>query len=594
MSLTEPVLVALRAIEAGATASGLETDRLDFKTVGRSLDDALGDLAEAAACFANAQGGQIVVGVADRTRGPAGFVGTTLDVTRTQRRLYELTTPSLIVTVAEERWGEARLVVVTAPRSPDVHQVKGKATERVGASCEQMSATRIASVVAERRGDDWSASESGVRIEAVSARAIEDARTLLREAPDPERPRWAGLSVADLLRRLGLVTKSGSLTNAGALLFAADDARPLVSYAHRRTRSGELTINQVLPGPGLTAMLRCFELINTRLDRTPINLPNGQQLFIADLPDLALREAVVNAFMHRDYQSTGIVQIEHSPTRLSVTSPGAFVLGVTPENILTVSSRSRNTALSDAIRQLGLAETAGVGVDRMYAEMARVGHQPPSFESDNFRVSVTLNGGAPNASVTRFVTTLPPERRSDPDTLLVMLALLGRRTVTAEQLATTLQKDSAEVEIVLQHLVAPPVELIERTRESANLKAGVYRLRDRAIAALGTAVTYRRRLGDDTDRKIIDVVRELGQVNSKVVRTMLDVDTPTASRILADLVERRLLTKTSTAERGPSVTYGPGSEFRAGRPDKAANPRRGNRESSHEGASPGSDARRRD
>jgi ATP-dependent DNA helicase RecG len=582
VSAPELLQSVLRAIQDGAKPANLESDRLDFKAAGRSDEDTLVVLAEASACFANAQGGRVVVGISDRTPGPEAFLGTTLDVTRTQRRIYELTDPALIVTVDEIDWEGSRLLVITVPRSPEVHQVKGKASERVGTACEPMTTARIAAVVAERRGDDWSADDSRISADKVSARAQDDARRLLSEAPDAERQRWSSLSSSDLLRRLGLLTDRSTLTNAGALLFAPDEDRALASYTHRRTRSGELTINQFLPAPGLTTILRCFELIDSRMDRTPINLPNGQQLFIADLPDLAVREAIVNAFMHRDYQTAGPVQIEHSATRLAVTSPGGFVLGVTPRNILTVTSRSRNPSLSNAIRHLGLAETAGVGVDRMYAEMARVGHEPPSFESDNFRVTVTLNGGAPNTAVTHFVATLPPARRSDPDTLLVMLALLAKRTVTAERMASTLQKEPAEVEVILQHLAGPEIGFIERTRESANLRVGVYRLRDHAIAELGTAVTYRRRVGDDIDRKVIEIVREAGQINGRIVRTLLDVDTSTASRILADLVERKLLVKTSDAQRGPSVTYGRGPQFPAKRARKSSRKSSITRESSDE------------
>ena len=119
-------------------------------------------------------------------------------------------------------------------------------------------------------------------------------------------------------------------------------------------------------------------------------------MFVADLPDLAVREAVVNAVMHRDYQAGGPVQVEHSDTRLGVTSPGDFVLGVTPLNILTTSSRARNPALANAVRALGLAEAAGVGVDRMYAAMTAVGHRPPVFDTDGVYVTATLFGGAPN------------------------------------------------------------------------------------------------------------------------------------------------------------------------------------------------------
>lgn len=214
MSAPESLQSLLWAIQDGASATTLESERLDFKTVGRSDEDALADLAEASSCFANAQGGHIVVGVADRASGPEAFVGTTLDTARTQRRIYELTTPALIITVDAFDWAGSRLLALTIPGSPEVHQVRGKATERVGTSCEPMTAARIAAVVAERRGDDWSADDSHINADKVSARALDEARRLLSEAPDAERQRWSSLSSSDIFRRMGLLADTGSSTRS--------------------------------------------------------------------------------------------------------------------------------------------------------------------------------------------------------------------------------------------------------------------------------------------------------------------------------------------------------------------------------------------
>ena len=60
---------------------------------------------------------------------------------------------------------------------------------------------------------------------------------------------------------------------------------------------------------------------------------------------------------------------------------------------------------------------------------------------------------------------------------------------------------------------------------------------------------------------------------SYMVKLMLDLDTPATPRVLADLVEREILVKTSKSQRGPGVTYGPGPRFaqqRSGRPRKAS------------------------
>lgn len=564
MSLTPEARAALDAVANGVTARTLESATLDFKTVGRSRDDAFVGLAEASACFANGGGGQIVVGVPDGATRARDLQDVELDVVRTQRRIYELTEPSLVVTVEQQHALGRRLVVITVPRSPDVHQVRGRALERIGTSCEPMTSQRIAVVVADRRGDDWSALDSGRPIDEVSQPALDAVRSLLRESAESERQSWARLPPRQLLSRLSLVAPSRNLTNAGAALLA--EAGPgSIDYVHRRSRSGELTVNERLGEAGLLGLSRCLDLIDLRRDRTPINLPRGQQILVADLPEGAVREALVNAVAHRDYGRPATIQVEHTPARLRVVSPGGFVLGVTADNVLTVNSRPRNPDLASALRKIGLAETAGVGVDRMYLDMAQLGHQPPTFDATPDSVTVTLRGGAPNAAFARFLVTLSTDLRQDPDVVLVLLRLLAKRSVAAEAMTAVLQKDTEEVEDTLRRMSAPPIELLERTRESARSRMGVYRLRGHIIAALGPAVTYRTRVGDESDRRITEVVRETGQVNGRLVRTLLDVDTPTASRILADLVDRGVLVKTSEAQRGPGVTYGPGPRFPATR-----------------------------
>lgn len=250
---------AIMAVLSGALAREVESDRLDFKTVGRSREDSLVDLAEAAACLANSRGGHIIVGIKDSAGGPEAFVGCDLDNVRTQRRIYELTNPGLIVTVTTEIVAGASLSVIAVPRSPDVHQVKGRATERVGTSCEPMSSARIAAVLADRRADDWSDADSDVTPAQIAARAEEDVRARLMSATDPERQARAGLSLVDIIRRLGLLSPAGTLTHAGEVLLVGR-AGSEIHYTHRRTRSGQLTTNERLQGldPG-TGVDRCRE-----------------------------------------------------------------------------------------------------------------------------------------------------------------------------------------------------------------------------------------------------------------------------------------------------------------------------------------------
>lgn len=550
---------ALDDVANGAPARTLESEVLDFKTVGRSVGDALTDLAEAAACFANGRGGTIVVGVKDRPGGPEAFAGTSLDVTSTRRAIFERTDPHLTVDVETAVHSEKNLLIVRVPEGATVHAVQSKHTERIGTSCMPMHSGRIARVMADRSGDDWSDGDSELGIDAVDPFALATARKFLEGAVDPTRQSWARLRDAELLRVIGAVTTRGTLNRAGALLLTtADGLRENVTYSHRQTPTGSLTASESFTTPALNTLDRVFDLISARVNTTSVDIGRGRQLQVEDLPATAVREAVVNALMHRDHRTGGRIVIEHAATRIAVTSPGSFLTGIDGSNVLTAASRTRNPRLAEAIRKLGLAETAGTGVDRMYASMTRLGHQPPAFDADDATVRVTLVGGSPNEYLTRFVAALPSEEAEDADAMLILLTLLGTRTINATELAGPLQKSVIEVQSVLDRLAAPPREIVEPTRESIRRTHPSYRLREGPLAALGPAVSYRRRTTDSSDRKVLALLRESGQINSRMVKLVLDTDTSQTSRILADLVDRGLLVKNSKAARGPGVTYAPG------------------------------------
>lgn len=547
------------------TADGVESLEIEFKTDGRSRNDDLANLADAASCLANAAGGVIVVGVDDKLTGIPAFVGTALDPERTRLRIYELTNPPLLVEAESRMSPSMAVLVLKIPSSTQVHSANGKIpAERIDKHCMPMSSDRIAAVTALKTGRDWSVQPSDVSASDVDPVAMQIAREMLARSNDVNKRRLAGAtSDIDILRAVGVVLEDQTLTNGGALLFSrAYERVALVAYTHRRTPAGQLTANEQLSGPLVVAIQRTFDLIDARLETTPVSIGKGQQLHIADLPEAAVREAVVNGLMHREYFSTERTSVEHTVTQLRVTSPGGFVPGVNVDNVLTTSSRTRNANLASAMRMLGLAETAGSGVDRMYAEMARVGHEPPRYVADPTKVEVTLLGGAPNTSLARYVATLPPDEAADADTMLILLTLLTRKTVSAEELTPLLQKPSIEeAQSVLSRLSGDAIQLLEPTRETARRAKPKYRLREDALAALGTAVTYRRRTTDQLDRKVIELVNETGTINGRMVRILLDLDTVGASRLLADLVERDILVKTSEATRGPSVTYGRGASF---------------------------------
>lgn len=85
-----------------------------------------------------------------------------------------------------------------------------------------------------------------------------------------------------------------------------------------------------------------------------------------ELPKEALREAIINAMIHRDYLYSSNIQIHISPERVEIVNPGKLLF---PEEDLGKRSAHRNPLLTDMVHRLGLVEKAGSGIKRMRKSM---------------------------------------------------------------------------------------------------------------------------------------------------------------------------------------------------------------------------------
>lgn len=547
-------------VHAGTSPAALETEEIDFKRQPTSKTDAIRTLVDAAVCFANANGGTIVMGLADKPGGSAAFLGCDLDAGTVQRRVHELTEPPLMVAARTEEHFGVSVLVVDVLRSFEVHADKqGRATRRIDTSCVPVLPQEHQRMREERLGVDWSAQRSERTTADIVPHALASAREALGRLTD-HRQSLADLSAEDLLRALGVVDADDRLLRAGEVLLCAAPS-PMLVYQHRATPGGEATAVERVSQPLILAFEQLMELVWARRNVTPLTLSTGQQIEISDFPEAAVREALSNALLHRDYRLPQPVQVEHSPSAFVVMSPGPLVGSVTEQNILTHASTPRNPTLARAARTLGLAEETGRGVDRMFREMIRVGHDLPLIVGGIDFVRVVLSGGAPRAAIVRYVTQLPREEREDTDTMLVLFELCQRRTVSADSIAPVLQKATPETEMILRRLAQEHPGMLEPTRASRRLHAPQYRLRADTLKALGTAVRYQRRTVDETDRKVLAHLREYGTITNRTLQNLFDIDVWRARDILADLQQRELIVRVSEARRGPRVIYGPGSRF---------------------------------
>jgi ATP-dependent DNA helicase RecG len=556
----------LGRIAAPHPASALESQTLDFKEPRRDMKSTLNLLADAAVCFVNADGGAIVLGINDKaTSRRDALVGVppayTIDVVR--RGIFDRTRPSLTVLVSEVEEQGVRLLVIEVPAGVSPHSnAAGLATRRLGTECRPFTPDQQREVQMARGQLDWSAQSSGVSIADLDAGEIER----LRRSVGAE---LADLRTKPLLEALRLIADDGTATLAAILLLGRDETIRVAvpnygySYQYRPSQGSEAVTRFRQMRPILAGVEALLDAVTRRIELRPLNLAGGVQLQLVDYPVEAIRELIVNAFLHRSYDVGGTVDIEHTPDRLAVVSPGGLVSGVTPTNILTVPSTPRHRLLAETISRTRIAERTGQGVDRAYREMLRVGKEPPLFEDTGMSTRALLPGGIGNDSFVRFVADLSHELAGDVDVLLTLSYLRSRSTVDATRLAQLIQRNPVEAQDVLDRLASDAAAVLEPTRGTMRRRFPSYRLRHEPLATLARAVGYRRRTGDETDEKVVEHIREYGFVTNKTLQRMFDVNVYAARNLLSDLQSRGIIRKIGTARGGPGVKYEAGPNARS-------------------------------
>ncbi len=132
----------------------------------------------------------------------------------------------------------------------------------------------------------------------------------------------------------------------------------------------------------LLSILRELDLqIKTNNQASLQRVSTLQEKLIFDYPEVAIRELLVNAILHRDYQSFTPIRFYWFSDRIEIQSPGGLYGEVTSESMLTRNSY-RNPVIAEAMKALGYVNRFGYGIQRAQAELERNGHPPAEFSID--------------------------------------------------------------------------------------------------------------------------------------------------------------------------------------------------------------------
>ncbi len=373
------------------------------KKTKRSTRSISKDISEALVAFANADGGELLVGVEDD-----GIVSGISNFTEEEIQLLKgapLThvhpdTPLQSVLVREALIGDAKVLYFRVPKgtrfihlTADGRCLKRNDPETIPVAAEQIQFNRRE--VASREYDR----------EFIDGASVADLdHDLLRAVADQISP---GISLDKCLQYLNLAEYDGisglRLRRAALLLFAKHPDR-----WHPRVQIRILKVTGTALGTGAAYNIATDNTVRTNILRLIDETWESLRPYLVATrfqedarfrttyiyPELACREALVNAIAHRDYSEEGRgIEIYIFDDRIEIKNPGGLLSSISIEDIkaLTGVHQSRNSYVARTLREVGLMRELGEGMRRIFEVMRSGELAPPDITNDASTFILTLH-----------------------------------------------------------------------------------------------------------------------------------------------------------------------------------------------------------
>jgi ATP-dependent DNA helicase RecG len=202
-----------------------------------------------------------------------------------------------------------------------------------------------------------------------------------------------------------LATQLGSLrfydlgrqcpTNAGILLFGKNPLQWLpgayVQFLRLEGNSltGDVLVEKSLSGDLLTVLRELESLVDLHIESRPVPVSALRERQAVNYPRVALRELLMNAVLHRSYESNTPIRFYWFSDRVEIQSPGGLYGEASPENFPNQNSY-RNPVLAEAMKALGFVNRFGRGVLHAQEALVQNGSSPAEFQFDANYVLATI------------------------------------------------------------------------------------------------------------------------------------------------------------------------------------------------------------
>ena len=396
----------------------------EFKNLKNSFcGDEKNDVISYVSAIANMDGGDLVIGVHDKTLEIVGTDTYNYDkqkaILRLTERCVNLSTEDLYIDEFITDDTNRKVWVIHIPKHLPKRPVfaHNKAWKRIEDSLVEMTTERMSTILDEPifSETDWSAQiVSDATIDDLDEVAIAKARMMFKKVhsriPEAEVNAW---TVETFLSKCGIM-KNGGITRAAIILLgkyeSAFKLRPAVVQVTwtRRDEKQDVVDYEHFTVPFI---LTVDEILSKIENLTMREMPGGT-LFpdtMKQYDDYTIREALHNCIAHQDYTMQQRINFVENPTYLYYSNAGSFIPG-TLENALTNEEPQayfRNECLCRAMVDFNMIDTVSRGIKKMFNEQWRRHFPMPDYEIDakNRKVSVRIYGNEINKQYTNLLKT---------------------------------------------------------------------------------------------------------------------------------------------------------------------------------------------
>ena len=341
--------------------------------------------------FSNSDGGCILLGIEDGTKNIVG-----IDLTDgKQEAIINRIADSTGIQPSVEHYiiNNKNLLKITVEKSTNPIQYKGKYYKRVGNTTREATKEELKKLLL--KDVSWDSQVNNCTIDDID---VDTVRNFLTLAVKKDRiiPEILDYGLEEILVHLDLIQES-KLTNAAILLFGKN---PQKLFRHATVRIGlfkgndeDLIISDKEISGNLFNQIKETEIAVKSLINRKSSIKGFDRNEIWDYPIVALREAILNALIHREYSDVSSnTQIKIFDNDIWIYNTGDLFGGLTLEMLKNPHhpSKSRNPLIMNVIYNAGYVERFGTGIKRMTSACRKQCMPAPIFSIESFGFTLTM------------------------------------------------------------------------------------------------------------------------------------------------------------------------------------------------------------